>query len=50
MRAWRVWYEYLEDDRIRENVMYVHADSYDEALSKIRKLDPRYCAGQVVNK
>lgn len=50
MKTWRIWYHYWEDEHIRENVVYIETDGYDEAIAKARKLDDRYCAGQVVSK
>ena len=50
MKTWRVWYHYWENGHIKENVVYIEADDYDEAITKARKLDDKYCAGQVVSK
>ena len=50
MKTWRIWYYYWEDGHIKENVVYIKANDYDEAIAKVRKLDDRYCAGQVVSK
>lgn len=44
MRIWRIWYY----ENYEEKVIYIYADSYDEAIAEARKLDPRYSAGQVV--
>lgn len=44
--TWKVWFEGNEC----QNVLYIIADSFDEVIAKARKLDPRYCAGQVVSK
>lgn len=48
--TWKVWYCYLHDGWIKENVINIKADNYDEAISKDRKFDPRYCCAQVVRK
>ena len=45
---WKVWYCYLQDGWIKENVINIKADNYDEAISKARKFDKRYCCAQVV--
>ena len=42
---WKVWFEGNEC----QNVLYIIADSFDEAIAKARKLDPRYCCAQVVD-
>ena len=41
---WKVWFEGNEC----QNVLYIIAGSFDEAIAKARKLDPRYCCAQVV--
>ena len=42
--TWKVWFEGNEC----QNVLYIIADSFDEAIAKARKIDDRYCDGQVV--
>lgn len=48
MKTWRIWYHYWENCHIKENVVYIEADDYDEAIAKARKFDKRYCCAQVV--
>ena len=47
--TWKVWHCYLQDGWIKENVINIKADNYDEAISKARKFDMRYCCAQVVD-
>ena len=42
--TWKVWFDSDEC----QNVLYIIADSFDEAIAKARKIDDRYCDGQVV--
>ena len=42
---WKVWFEGNEC----QNVLYIIADSFDEAMSIARSLDMRYCCAQVVD-
>lgn len=45
---WEAWYyDYINGNK--KTYIYVEADSFDEAIAKARKLDDRYCAGQVVS-
>lgn len=46
--TWKVWYCYLQDGWIKENIINIKADSYDAAIAKARKYDQRYCCAQVV--
>lgn len=48
--TWQVWYCYLQDGWIKENIINIKADNYDEAISKARQFDKRYCCAQVVSK
>lgn len=48
--TWKVWYCYLQDGWIKENVINIKADNYDEAIAKARKFGKRYCCAQVVSK
>ena len=48
--VWKVCYCYLQDGWIKENVINIKTDNYDEAISKARKFDKRYCCAQVVSK
>lgn len=41
---WKVWF----DGDQYQNVLYIIADSFDEAIKEARKLDNRYCCAQVV--
>lgn len=43
-KIWKVWFEGNEC----QNILYIIADSFDEAIAKARKLDSRYCCAQVV--
>ena len=45
MKTWRIWYY----ENHEEKAIYIKADSYDEALAKVRKFDWRYSVGQVVD-
>lgn len=48
MMKWEAWYyDYINGNK--KTYIYVEADSFDEAIAKARKIDDRYCAGQVVN-
>ena len=42
---WKVWFISILGDEV---YTWVEADSFDEAIAKARKIDDRYCAGQVV--
>ena len=44
--TWQVWFDSDEC----QNVLYIIADSFDEAIKEARKLDDRYCCAQVVSK
>ena len=48
--TWKVLYDYREDGYVKEKAVYIEADDFDEAIKEARKLDDRYCAGQVVSK
>ena len=41
---WKVWFDSDEC----QNVLYIIADSFDEAMDIARSLDMRYCCAQVV--
>ena len=43
--TWQVWFTSVLGDEV---CTFVKADSFDEATAKARKIDDRYCAGQVV--
>ena len=49
MKTWRVWCNYWSDGRFVNDIIYIQADSYDEAIAKARKYDQRYCCAQVVD-
>ena len=42
--TWKVWFDSDEC----QNVLYIIADSFDEAMSIARSLDMRYCCAQAV--
>ena len=49
MKTWRVWCSYWYDRRFVDDIIYIQADSYDEAITKARTYDTRYCCAQVVS-
>ena len=34
MKTWRIWYHYWEDEHVKEDVVYIEADDFDEAIKK----------------
>ena len=48
MKIWRVWYSGWECGRIVDDIIYIQANSFDEALAKARKYNPKYNSAQVV--
>ena len=48
MKTWRVWCSYWECGHIVDDIIYIQADSYDEAIAKARKYNPKYNSAQVV--
>ena len=49
MKTWRVWCSYWCGGRFVDDIIYIQADSYDDAIAKARKYDSRYCFAQVVD-
>ena len=49
MKTWRVWCSYWCGGRFVDDIIYIQADSYDEAIAKARRYDQRYCCAQVVD-
>jgi hypothetical protein len=49
MKTWRVWCSYWCDGRFVDDIIYIQADSYDEAIAKARKYGQRYCCAQMVD-
>ena len=48
MKTWRVWYSGWERGRIVDDIIYIQANSFDEALAKARKYNSKYNSAQVV--
>lgn len=48
MKTWRVWYSDWCGGRFVNDIIYIKADSYDEAIAKARKYNPKYDSAQVV--
>ena len=48
MKTWRVWCSYWCDGRCVDDIIYIQANSFDEALAKARKYNPKYNSAQVV--
>ena len=46
MKTWRVWCSYWCNGRFVDDIIYIH--SYDEAIAKARKYNPKYDSAQVV--
>ena len=50
MKTWRVWCSYWCGGHLMDDIVYIQADSYDDAIAKARKYNPKYCCAQVVSK
>ena len=45
--GWKIWKVWFEGDECQA-VLRIIAQSFDTAIAEARKVDVRYCAGQVV--
>jgi hypothetical protein len=48
MKTWRVWCSYWCNGRFVDDIIYIQANSYDEAIAKARKYNPKYDSAQVI--
>ena len=48
MKTWRVWCSYWCGGHLMDDIIYIQADSYDDAIAKARKYNPKYNSAQVV--
>ena len=52
MKTWEISFFEKVNNKYIENIehkIYIKADSFDEAISKARQVDNRYCAGTVID-
>ena len=48
MKTWRVWCSYWCGGHLMDDIIYIQADSYDDAIAKARKYNPKYDSAQVI--
>lgn len=49
MKTWEISFIEKVGTEFIKHILYIKADSFDEAISKARQVDNRYCAGTVID-
>ncbi len=49
MKTWEISFIEKVNNKYIEHKLHIKADSFDEAISKARQVDNRYCAGTVID-
>lgn len=49
MKTWEISFIEKVNNEFIEHKIHIKADSLDEAISKARQVDNRYCAGTVID-